>query len=81
MNMRDPMMTPVGAARIGLAGALRDELVGYAKALNAEGCPPVTEQQVRDLFAHLRKHGAPELDEHAARSVRHVLDLGWRPAT
>ncbi|MDF1603374.1 hypothetical protein [Nocardioides sp. YIM 152315] len=60
-------------AQCNFEAAIRDHLIEYARALDQP--PPAP--QITDLWAHARQmhdDGAT-----AARWVRQVLDLGWRP--
>lgn len=75
------MKSKTAVARDALRDAIRDDLVAYVERLNERGCPPVSAVKVRDLLAHSGVFGAPDLDEHAAKVIRVVLDLGWRPTT
>lgn len=81
MTARDGLATPIQDAQQQLADALADSLVAHAQLLNEQGCPPVHLTAVLNLWAHVRRHQAPELDPVAARLVMRTLDLGWRPTT
>ena len=79
--MRDELATTLAAAQDALSAALLADLHAHAATLREQGCPPVTDHAVTDLWAHVRRHLTPELDPVAARLVKRALDLGWRPAT
>lgn len=81
MNAPDALATPVAAAQDALTTALLSDLHAHTAQLRAQGCPPVTDHAVTDLWAHVRRHLTPELDPVAARLVKRALDLGWRPTT
>ena len=65
--------TPLTRARQAHLNAIRDEM----HALAAKVTNPPTRVQVDDLWAHARQH--TDDGEQAARWVRRVLALGWRP--
>ena len=65
--------TPLTRARQAHLNAIRDEM----HALAATVTNPPTRVQVDDLWAHARQH--TDDGEQAARWVRRVLALGWRP--
>jgi hypothetical protein len=66
--------TAVAEARCAYERIVRDSLVIQSQDLDK----PPTAAQVIDLWAHARQHGDDGAE--AARWVRVVLDLGWRPA-
>lgn len=63
----------IAEARCGYERALARNLRDYASELDR----PPTPSQVDDLWAHART--IQDDGRLAARWVRHVLDLGWRP--
>lgn len=65
--------TPLTRARQAHLDALLDEM----HALAAMVTNPPTRVQVDDLWAYARQH--TDDGEQAARWVRRVLALGWRP--
>ena len=65
--------TPLTRARQAHLNAIRDEM--HALAATVTNPPPRV--QVDDLWAHARQH--TDDGEQAARWVRRVLALGWRP--
>ena len=65
--------TPLTRARRAYLDAIRDEM----HAIAATVTNPPTRVQVDDLWAHARQH--TDDGEQAARWVRRVLALGWRP--
>lgn len=81
MTTPNALTTPVAAAQEALTAALLADLHAHAAHLRGQGCPPVTDHAVSDLWAHVRRHSLPELDPVAARLVKRALDLGWRPVT
>lgn len=81
MTTPNALTTPVAAAQEALTAALLADLHAHAAHLRGQGCPDVTDHAVSDLWAHVRRYATPELDPLAARLVKRVLDLGWRPVT
>ena len=76
---KNTLSSNVADAQQALASALADRIAMHVERLNADGCPPVTTAAALGLWAHVRRHEAPELDPVAARLVTRALDLGWRP--
>lgn len=66
--------TELDNVRCAHLGELRRDLHYYAVTLDYQ---PPTPAQVDDLWAHARKLG--DDGEQAARWVKAVLSLGWRP--